>query len=251
MKSNNLELALRRFEISQENDALSYESHYCNDFSGAESDAYSAYLESLYNDYFLSLCTQIDALIIQDKETARQFLQTKIDLFTETQNEFDLKSTLQVWINTERRFNMEMQHTNDPDLWRKIKNQRDTIGFFIEMIGIQNYYIDKATTEIKRIYDTYNSVGKPKITTGTQTPIQDKQHHIDEYFEKHFPDMEITNKEICEMFGITRQTAQAWFEEGKLIRISDEGKRPIKYDRAKLVEYLKDGIIKYKLLKFF
>lgn len=247
MKSNNLELALRRFEISQENDIIPYENHYCNDFSGAESEAYTSHLESLYNDYFLSLRTQIETLVLQDKETTRQFLQTKVDLFTEIQNEFDMKSTLDVWINTGKRFSLEMQYTNDPDLWRKIKNQRDTIDFFIEMIRTQNYYIDKAITELTRIFDTYNSVGKHLFNTRAKTPIQEKQHHIDAYFEKHFANIEITNKEICRMFGITRQTAQAWCEEGKLIRISDESKRPIKYDKAKLIEYLKDGIIVKRL----
>ena len=251
MKSNNLELALRRFEISQENDTLSYENHYYNDFSGVEGEGYTYHLEGLYNDYFLSLRTQIDTLVLQDKETARQFIQTKIDLFTEIQNEFELKSTLDSWISHRKQFDSEMQRISDYTLWRKIKNQRDTVGFFIEMIGTQKYYIEKAISELTRIFDTYNSVGKHQITTGTKTPIQEKQHPIDEYFEKRFADKDITNEEICQMFGISRQTAQAWRKAGKLIQISDEGKRPIKYNKAKLIEYLKNGTIKERLLKFF
>ena len=249
MKSNNLELALRRFEISPQDDSVSYDGHYCNGFSGAESsEAYYLHLERLYNDYFIEFRSNVESRIFQDKNITLQIIQSQITLFTEIKGEFELKSTLDCWISNRERFNRDMQqNSNEYVLWRKFKNQRDTVDFFIEMINTQSHFIDKAIDEIQQIYDRFVADATP-TTPPTTLKSQHPRNDVDEYFEKHFANKEITNKEIELMFGIRRPTIQSWREvQGKLIQTSDEGKRPITYDKQKLIEYIKDGVIKERL----
>jgi hypothetical protein len=127
-----------------------------------------------------------------------------------------------------------------------IKNDCGTLKFFKEMSGTQFFFIEKGIEELTKIYATYNAPSRQSRIP--QPEQQVKKSHIDDYFEKHFTDKEITNGDIAKMFGITRPTIQEWREKGKLIQISADKKRPIIYDKEKLIEYLKDGIIKDKLL---
>ena len=250
MATNNLELELRRYEPSAWNDKITYEKHYYNGFSGMEGEeAYQRHLQGIYNAYFIELRENIDTLALSNSiDTLLKFLQTKIDLFNDINDKEGNESTR--WVDYESFKNQIIRdETVDRDIVQRIqgaKNDYNTMKFFVRMIGTQLYFIEKGIDELNKIYMNYCP-----STTKTNMPQlkpQPNQHYIDEYFEKHFANKDITNKEIALMFGITRPTIQDWREKGKLIQISDEGERPIKYSKEKLIEYLKDGRIKDRLV---
>ncbi len=232
MKSNNFELALQRFEISSDNDTISFENHYFNGFSGAEgAEAYSIYLESLHNDYFLNLRTHIDVLVLQNIETALKFMQTKITLFNEIQNEFELKSTLEFWISNKQVLNEDMkQKINEYPLYQKLKKQRDTVDFFINMIKTQNYFIDKTKIELLKI----NNIYSPKTQQQTITEQQiDKDNWNNILKDK--PDI-LTTFDLAEFFRKDQRTINRWVKEGVIIPI-DKSKRPQQFKKDDVKRY--------------
>jgi len=235
MKTNNLELALRQFEISPENDALPYENHYYNGFSGVESEVFIQHLDGLYNEYMSNLHSQIDMLVLKDTNTALQFLQTKINLFNKIQSEFESKSMLNVWESIRKRLNGDLQRQNIKyPLWRKIKNQRDTVEFVIEMINTQNHFIGKAITELQEIANTYNP--QPQ-----QQTITEKQIEKDKWDNalKDYPDI-ITTFDLEKIFNKDKRTINRWVKEGVITPI-DKKKRPHQFRKDDIkMYYLKD-----------
>ena len=258
MATNNLELELRRYEPSAWNDKITYEKHYYNGFSGMEGEeAYQRYLQGIYNVYFIELRKDIDTLALSNSiDTLLKFLQTKIDLFKDINDKEGNESTR--WVDYESFKNQIIRdETVDRDIVQRIegaKNDYNTMKFFVRMIGTQLYFIEKGIDELNKIYVNYspsthiNDIPQSEPKPKAQPKPQPNQNFIDEYFEKHFANKDITNKEIMLMFDITRPTIQDWREKGKLIQISDEGERPIKYSKEKLIENLKDGIIKDRLV---
>ena len=235
MKSKNLELALSRFEISQANDTVSYENHYCNGFSGAESEeAYCNHLENLYNDYFLSLRNQTDALVLQNLETSLKFLQTKITRFTEIQNEFELKSNLDFWESTIKSYESDLiyksNRNTDYSLLRKIKNQIDTMKFFAAMIKTHNYFIDKALTELTQLYNAYN----PQPQKMTEREIEKSEW---DNLLKEENDI-LQTSDLARIFYKDSRTINRWVKEGKINPID-------KF--AKPHQFRKDDVKKYYL----
>lgn len=248
MKINSIEFELRRFELSQSNDKINYEKHSYNGFLGIEGrDAYFKYLEGLYNNYFVDLRMKIDNLIINNNnDLLLKFLKDRINLFNDIKNDFELKSTPDFWNS----YIIRCQTVDAPILQRSqaARNEYGTVKFFIEMIGTQFYFIEKAINDLNLLHNTYDEVKEKSNRQNTSQKLQqNRASHIDEYFEKHFANKDITNKEIALMFDITRPTIQEWREQGKIIMISEQGKRPIIYSKEKLIEDLKDGTIKDRL----
>ena len=237
MKSNNLELALRRFEISPENDTFSYENHYCNGFSGLESEeAYCRHLENLYNEYFLSLRNKIDTLVLQNLETTLKFLQTKITLFNEIQSEFELKSMLDFWENTiksyETDYNYKSNRNTEYSLLRKIKNQIDTMKFFAAMIKTQNYFIDKALIELSQLYNAYSPQLQPQKITEKEIEKTEWDNILTG--EKDI----LETSDLARIFNKDSRTINRWVKEGKINLI----------DRfAKPHQFRKDDVKKHYL----
>jgi len=248
MGIDNLEFELRRFELSQSNDKINYEKHSYNGFLGIE--ALYKHLDVLYHKYFTDLRIKIDNIIANNNNhLILALLRDRINLFNEIKEEFEIKSTLDFWKGYIKRCDT----VDKPILQRSkaARNEYSTVKFFTEMIGTQSYFIGKGFDELKALYENY---GESKADLNQQKKqqqnqiLQNKHSYIDEYFEKHFPNKDITNKEIELMFGITRPTIQEWREKGKLIMTSDVGKRPITYSKEKLIEFLKDGQIKDRLV---
>ena len=242
MKSNNLELELNRFEASEWNDKITYEEHIYNGFSGIEgSECYNNYLNELYNNYLSNFRQKIDGLL-HDKDVLLAVISDKISLFEGIKDDYLLKNTM---YNHYDDYLQSLSRDMNTNNIKGLSNDYNTLLFFRAMSGTQMYYIEKNIDELKKMYTNYNT--STKKGNAPQPQHQESKHHIDEYFEKHFANKDITNKEIVLMFDISRPTISEWEKKGKLIKISDEGKRPIIYSKEKLIEFLKDGKIKDRL----
>lgn len=232
MKSVNLELALGRFEISEDNDSISYIYKVFNGFSGGEGcDAYNLFLDKLYNDYFLNLRTQIDNLILQNIEVAFNFLKSKAILFDDIQNDFDTKSTLEFWIGNSKMLKNELeQKDTHSSLWNKIKNSKDTVDFYIEMINTQKFYINKSITEIQTIQNCYSPKSQNPIITdyGIDKEMWDNTL-------KDYPDV-INTFDLAKIFNKDSRTINRWVKEGAIIPI-DKNKRPQQFKKDDIKKY--------------
>jgi len=189
-----------------------------------ESDVYLGYFTRLFNGYFSELYNKIEV------ENDFALINTKIKLFNHIKTELSEK----------KQFLFDLEKKN------QTVEDRMTYICVNKAYNKQHDYINDALSKLEMMSANYNS--SIKKSNAPQPKPQENKHHIDEYFEKHFANKDITSKEIELMFGITRPTVQDWREKGKLIQISEDGKRPIKYDKAKLIEYLKDEIIKDRLV---
>lgn len=232
MKSRNLELALRQFEISDDNDTISYIDHFYNGFSGAEgSEAYYCFLEQLYNDYFLNLRTQIDNLILQNIEIALNFVSTKIVLFNDIQNDFKFKSTLEFWLSNKDLSNDELnQKEAYSSLWKKIKNQRDTIDFFIGMIETQEYFINKALLELLSIKNSYSSKSDNPTITENEIDIQKWENLLKNESEI------LSTFDLARIFNKASRTINRWVKEGAIVPI-DKNKKPQQFKKDDIKKY--------------
>jgi len=215
-------LELQRYELSPSNDKITYDKHCYNGFSGAEgAEAYRHYLSGLYNDYFSDLRKQIDTLALSNIDVLLRFLQTKIDLFNDI-NDTDGKNCLR-WVDYESFKNLiERDETVDKPILERspaAKNEYGTMKFFVEMIAIQNYFIQKGIDELTQLYNTYNPQPQPQIITENVIEKEKWENTLTDY-----PDI-LTVSHLMNIFKVTRQTIYRWEDEGRIKRI-DKGTRP-------------------------
>ena len=180
-----------------------------------ESDAYMRYFSRLFNGYFSELYNKIEV------ENDFSLINTKIKLFNHIKTELSEK----------KQFLFDLEKKN------QTVEDRMTYICVNKAYNKQHDHINNALNKLEIMSANYNS--SIKKSNAPQPKLQENKHYIDEYFEKHFDNKDITNKEIMLMFGITRPTVQAWREEGKLIQISEDGKRPIYTIRKNLLNILK------------
>jgi len=239
MNSNNLELELRRYELSAWNDKITYEKHYYNGFSGIEGEeAYQRYLQGVYDTYFIELRQKIDSLALSNIDTLLRFLQTKIDLFNEIYDKEYNNSNR--WNDYQSFESMIIRdETVDKQLVQNsqgAKNDYHTMKFFVRMIGTQLYFIDKAINELTQIYNTYCPEPQPQKMTENDidkevwnNTLKDEKDILDTF-------------DLARIFNKKESTIRRWAREGVLNPI-DKTKRPqqfrkedVKKDYLRIIE---------------
>lgn len=233
MKTDNLELELRCYEISEWNDKITYEKHYYNGFSGLEGEeAYQRYLQGLYDTYFFELRQIIDSLALTNIDTLLRFLQTKVNLFNEI-NDKENNNSLR-WIDYGMFKNLIIRdETVDKSIIQRsqgARNQYNTMKFFVRMIGVQLYFIDKAINELTQIYNTYNPQPQPqKITDAAidkdvwENTLKDEKDILD-------------TADLARIFNKDTRTINRWAREGVLNPI-DKTKRPQQFKKDDVKRY--------------
>ncbi len=232
MKSNNLELALREYNPSSWNDKITYEKHLYNGFSGLEgAEAYHQHLSGLYDTYFIDLRDKIDALVLKDIDILLKFIQSKIDLFNDINDIESKNNTRWVDLNSFDGY-IKRDETVDRNVIQNsewARNDYFTMKFFVEMINTQNCFIDKAITELTKLYETYNPTPKSTIS----------QNEIDkETWENtlsKYGDL-ISTFEVAKIFGKDEDTIRRWQREGKFTPI-DKNARPMQFRKDEIKQY--------------
>lgn len=279
MKTNNFII-----ELNKVDSRYSKYDHENNSLNGFRCDVngvseYEDYLNDLFIEYFneindhinnLLLCQDVSKIIIVINNAIKVFNDLKEKIIESDEELKELISNLDELLIRDNfmyedrkeevqeqqklsclRYNFKNNIIDIPALYENLfqKNGNEwKIEFFIlrmEKIGRDYIY-----NSLDKLNDLLNSYFPPILSQkSTKVAINkaDSTSWIDEYFEKHFANKDITNKEIALMFDITRPTIQEWREQGKIIMISEQGKRPIIYSKEKLIEDLKDGTIKDRL----
>ena len=229
MKQDNLELALREYNPSVGNDKITYEKHYYNGFAGIEGDeAYYKHLETLYNAYFVDFRGKIDNLVMKDANTLRSFLQNKIDLFNNIADDFKNKNQLGSWKGLIRRD----ETVDKPTLQRSpgARNEYYTMKFFVEMINVQNYFIDKAITELTGIYNNFNPNQQPQTITEEGINKEEWDNAL-----KDYPN-DMTTQDVAKAFAKSERTINLWKKQG-MITPYHEG-HPDIYTKEEIKKYI-------------
>lgn len=235
MKTDNLEMELRRYELSQANDKITYEKHYYNDFSGMEGEeAYRQYLQRLYDTYFIELRRKIDTLALSSIDTLLKFIQTKIDLFNEIIDRENNNTTR--WIDYEMFKGLIIRDkTIDKSIIRKsqaARNQYNTMKFFVRMMEVQFYFNDKAINELTEIYNIYSPQPQPQKITENDIDKDSWDNTLKD--EKDI----LETSDLARIFNRDDRTINRWARDG-VINPIDKHKRP--------QQFRKDDVKKYYL----
>jgi len=233
MKTNNLEMELRRYEPSQADDKITYEKHYYNDFSGLEGEeAYQRYLQGLYDNYFYELRQKIDTLVFTNIDTALRFLKTKIDLFNEIYDKEYNNSNRWTDYKSFKSMIIRDETVDKPIIQRSqwARNQYNTMKFIVRMIDTQLYYIDKAINELTQIYNTYSPQPQPQIINETDidkeiwdNTLKDEDEILDTF-------------DLARIFHKKESTIRRWARDGVLNPI-DKSKRPRQFRKDDVKKY--------------
>jgi hypothetical protein len=233
MKDNNLETALRRYELSPWNDKVTYEKHYYNGFSGLEGvEAYQSYLEGLYVKYFVELREQTDKLVLINIDTMLKFLKTKIDMFNEI-NDTDCNYCIR-WIDYNSFQDLiERNNTADREILEHSQgavNENGVMKFFRQMTGVQLYFIERAISELTQIYNTYNPQPLPKAITEKE---MDKE--VWDNTLKGEKDI-LDTSDLARIFNKKNSTIRRWAREG-IFNPIDRYKRPQQFRKDEIKKY--------------
>jgi hypothetical protein len=227
MKTNNLELELRRYELSDLDDKISFEENCYNDFSGYQGvDAYQKYLQGLYDEYFFKIRETIDTLAITNIDVLLRFLQTKLDLFNDIYDKENNNNTR--WEDSDFFKDLiKRDESVDKSLVENsqgAKNQYKTSKFFAGMISVQFLFIEKAINELTQIFNTYSP--NPKPISITKNDIEKEKWDNTLKDEKDI----LNTNDLARIFGKDTRTINRWVKEGVLDPI-DKNKRPHQFKK--------------------
>ncbi|MDO9629012.1 MAG: hypothetical protein Q7I99_03840 [Acholeplasmataceae bacterium] len=227
MKTNNFELELRRYELSDLEDKISYEENCYNGFLGYQGvDAYQQYLQGLYDNYFCELREKIDTLAITNTDVLLRFLQTKLDLFNDIYDKENKHNTR--WVDFDFFKDLiKRDESVDKSLVENsqgAKNQYKTLKFFAGMISVQFLFIEKAINELTQIFNTYSP--NPKPISITKNDIEKEKWDNTLKDEKDI----LNTNDLARIFGKDPRTINRWVKEGVLETI-DNNKRPHQFKK--------------------
>lgn len=222
MKTNNFELELICYKPSDLNDKINY-----NGFLSLEGEeAYHVYLQGLFDNYFCELRVKIDTLAETNTDTLLKFLQTKIDLFNDINDKENINNTR--WIDYEFfKDSINRDKTVDRSIVEKsqgAKNQYKTLNFFVGMMNVQFFFIEKAINELTQIYNIYSPKPKPILITE-----KDIEKEIWENTLKDEKDV-LDTKDLARIFSKDTRTINRWVKEGVFSPI-DTNKRPHQFNK--------------------